>query len=294
MFFSHSILVLDEIDHMSTRDQTVLYSLFELPALKHSRLILIGLANALDLTDRSLVRLQSRVSFKPALLNFPPYTKQDIATILTQRINDAVDGDVNQVVAPSALQYLGGKISASSGDLRKAIDVCRRAVELAETSSKRQLVLGLSNKNSENAAVPPAPRTPVSIPMLCKMMASVDSNRFCATDNDDSEDTPLQQKLMIASLLVLVKHGKSKQVTLGQLHQTYAKVCKKFNVTPLDFDEFSHTSSLIESRGIVTLKRKPNLRLTPISLRLDEREVESTLKDKTMLSSILTQGSSFL
>lgn len=284
----NSVLVLDEIDHMSTRDQSVLYGLFELPALKNSRLILIGLANALDLTDRSLVRLQSRVNFKPVLLNFPPYSKQDIANILSQRIKDAVNGDVNQVVAPSALQYLGGKISASSGDLRKAIDVCRRAVELAETASKKQLVLSASNSAN------PAPQAPVGIPLLCKMMASVEGNRFCATDADDSEDTPLQQKLTIASLLVLVKHGKSKQVTLGQLHQTYSKVCKKFNVTPLDFDEFSHTASLIESRGIVSLKRKPNLRLTPISLRLDEREVESTLKDKTMLSSILSQGSQFI
>ncbi|KAK4017684.1 hypothetical protein OUZ56_033381 [Daphnia magna] len=33
------VLVLDEIDQMSTRDQSVLYAIFELPALKNSRLI---------------------------------------------------------------------------------------------------------------------------------------------------------------------------------------------------------------------------------------------------------------
>ena len=266
---------------MSTRDQTVLYTLFELPALTGSRLILIGLANALDLTDRALIRLQSRVQFKPVLLNFPPYSKQDIATILSQRIREAVNDQVGDVIAPSALQYIGGKISSSSGDLRKAIDVCRRAVDLAETTAKKP-------PTGESAS-----SKCVGIPLLCKMMASLDSNRFCAGDNtDDVDETPLQQKLIIATLLVVVKLGKSKQVTLGQLHTSYGKVCAKFGVTAMDFDEFASTCSLIESRGIVTLKN--NARLTPISLRLDEREMESTLKDKTLLSSILAQGSLFI
>lgn len=283
--------MLDEVDQMSTRDQSVLYTLFELPALTDSRLILIGLANALDLTDRALVRLQSRVQFKPVLLNFPPYSKQDIATILSQRIREAVSDEVSNVIAPSALQYLGGKISSSSGDLRKAIDICRRAVELAETSAKKQLVLAPSTESPK-----PASKC-VGIPLLCKMMASVESNRFCAAADsaDDVDETPLQQKLIVATLLVLVKLGKSKQVTLGKLHASYSKVCAKFGVTAMDFDEFAHTCSLVESRGIVTLKsKKGNVRLTPICLRLDEREVESTLKDKTLLSSILTQGSLFI
>lgn len=275
---------------MSTKDQSVLYALFELPALKNSRLILIGLANALDLTDRALIRLQSRVQFKPVLLNFSPYSKQDIATILSQRIQESVTEDVGSVIAPSALQYLGGKISSTSGDLRKAIDICRRAVELAETTAKKQLVLApLESQNS-------APTNKcVNIPLLCKMMASVESNSF-STTNDDVDETPLQQKLIIVTLLVLVKFGKSKQVTLGKLHESYSKVCSKYGVTKIDFDEFAHTCSLVESRGIVTLKKKKksNTRLAPICLRLDEREVESTLKDKTLLSSILAQGSLFI
>jgi cell division control protein 6 len=38
---------------------------------------------------------------------------------------------------------------------------------------------------------------------------------------------PLQQKLLMASLLLMVKKGKTKEVTLGKLMETYAKVCKK-------------------------------------------------------------------
>lgn len=120
------------------------------------------------------------------------------------------------MIAPSALQYLGGKISSTSGDLRKAIDICRRAVELAETTAKKQLVLVPSNSESQNSGSVPTNKC-VNIPLLCKMMASVESSAFCSANSDDMDDTPLQQKLIIVTLLVLVKMGKSKQVTLGKL-----------------------------------------------------------------------------
>lgn len=284
-------MILDEIDHIVTRDQAVLYTLFELPALTDSRLILIGIANALDFTDRSLVRLQSRADVKPLLLNFPPYSKQEITTILSQRIKDAVDGEVDSVIAPSALQYLGSKISTSSGDVRKAIDACRRAVELAElgTPKKRPALKPADTNTPTKVEVTSEEKKPVNIPLMCKLMAKIDTNF-----SEDSDDTPLQQKLVVVSLLVLMKHGKSKEVSLGRLHQTYTKISKKFNFTPLDFEEFSHTCSLVESRGVVGLKKKANLRLTPVSLRLDEREVESTFRDKTLLASILSQGPQFI
>ena len=38
---------------------------------------------------------------------------------------------------------------------------------------------------------------------------------------------PLQQKLLMASLLLMVKKGKTKEVTLGKLMETYTNVCKK-------------------------------------------------------------------
>jgi cell division control protein 6 len=52
------ILVLDEIDQLESKNQDVLYTVFEWPALASSRLALVGIANTLDLTDRVLPRLQ--------------------------------------------------------------------------------------------------------------------------------------------------------------------------------------------------------------------------------------------
>jgi cell division control protein 6 len=49
--------MLDEIDQLLTRDQEVLYRIFEWPMLKQSKCCVIGIANALDLTQRFLPRL---------------------------------------------------------------------------------------------------------------------------------------------------------------------------------------------------------------------------------------------
>ena len=52
------LLVLDEIDQLDSKCQEILYTLFEWPHLKGSNLALVGIANALDLTDRILPRLK--------------------------------------------------------------------------------------------------------------------------------------------------------------------------------------------------------------------------------------------
>ena len=79
-------MVLDEIDSLDSKSQEVLYTMFEWPSHPKSRLVLIGIANALDLTDRILPRLQARPKCKPELLNFPPYTKDQIVAVLTARL----------------------------------------------------------------------------------------------------------------------------------------------------------------------------------------------------------------
>lgn len=44
------------------------------------------MANALDLTDRVLPRLQAQLELKPTLLNFVPYTKDQIVEIIENRL----------------------------------------------------------------------------------------------------------------------------------------------------------------------------------------------------------------
>lgn len=139
------LLVLDEIDQLESKKQSVLYSIFEWPSLPDSKLILVGIANALDLTDRILPRLQARCELKPTLMHFASYTKQQISDIISARLSRA---NAFNVFTPSAIQLLAGKVAAISGDIRRALDISRRVIELVE-SEKIAGVLQPTNDNGE-------------------------------------------------------------------------------------------------------------------------------------------------
>ena len=136
------LVVLDEIDHLLTKDQEILYHIFEWSLAKNSHLILIGIANALDLTDRFLPRLKAR-NLKPQLLPFQPYDAKQIAEVITFRLRsllpeDAKDKTYVPYVHPAAIQLCARKVAAHTGDLRKAFDMCRRGLELLDSELKEK------------------------------------------------------------------------------------------------------------------------------------------------------------
>lgn len=105
----------------------MLYSIFEWPVLPNSRIVLIGVANALDLTERTLPRLQARCSLKPHTLHFAPYTKEQIIKIFVAVL---ANDDKANVFSPVALQMLAGKyikiFSQSSVYPRKLLSIRRK------------------------------------------------------------------------------------------------------------------------------------------------------------------------
>jgi cell division control protein 6 len=136
------LITLDEIDHILTLDLEILYKLFEWSLQKSSRLILIGIANALDLTDRFLPRLKAR-NLKPQLLPFLPYTASHIKTIISTRLKSLVPADSPTpdyvpFLHPAAIELCSRKVASQTGDLRKAFDICRRAIDLVESETKQK------------------------------------------------------------------------------------------------------------------------------------------------------------
>lgn len=81
-------MVLDEMDQLDTQSQSVLYTIFEWPLNYPTSIILVGIANALDLTDRLLPRLKAKSRLVPDLLHFAPYTKQQLVDIYTCRLKE--------------------------------------------------------------------------------------------------------------------------------------------------------------------------------------------------------------
>uniref|UniRef100_A0A8I5YP69 Cell division control protein n=4 Tax=Pongo abelii TaxID=9601 RepID=A0A8I5YP69_PONAB len=303
------VLVLDEMDQLDSKGQDVLYTLFEWPWLSNSRLVLIGIANTLDLTDRILPRLQAREKCKPQLLNFPPYTRNQIVTILQDRLNQV---SRDQVLDNVAIQFCARKVSAVSGDVRKALDVCsrdtgsikmilavlacwsnlpllpcrrpRRAIEIVESDVKSQTIL----KPLSECKSPSEPLIPkrVGLIHISQVISEVDGNRMTLSQEGAQDFFPLQQKILVCSLMLLIRQLKIKEVTLGKLYEAYSKVCRKQQVAAMDQSECLSLSGLLEARGILGLKRNKETRLTKVFFKIEEKEIEHALKDKALIGNI--------
>lgn len=279
------LLILDEIDQLGSKNQSVLYSIFEWPSIKNSKLILVGIANALDLTDRILPRLQARCELKPKLMHFSPYTRQQISDIISERLNKA---NVSDLFTGHAVQMLSGKVAAVSGDVRRALDLSRRVIELAE-SYKMAQVLQPTNDNETNTGSPKKQQPQTVKPVDVKEVVTVLNGVFGGSQNIQKEEStfPLQQKLLLCSLLLILNKGRNKDVTVARLHEVYKKVCKKRNIHAVDGSEFYSLCSLIETRGILKLGRKKEPRLSKIHLEWDQEELDAALQDRNMMAEII-------
>ncbi|KAK3337025.1 P-loop containing nucleoside triphosphate hydrolase protein [Cercophora scortea] len=134
------LIVLDEVDHIMTLDLESLYRVLEWSLQKNSRLALVGIANALDLTDRFLPRLKSR-NLKPELLPILPYTAPQVKQIITTRLKsllppNTADPNFIPFFHPAAIELCSRKVSTQTGDLRRAFEVCRRAIDLVENETR--------------------------------------------------------------------------------------------------------------------------------------------------------------
>jgi Cdc6-like AAA superfamily ATPase len=115
------ILVLDELDFLWTRDQNVLYNVFDWPHHRKANLIIIGIANTLDLPEQLMARISSRMGNRR--LVYTPYSSKQIHEIILQRIRQC------DIFDDSAVMFISKKIASVSSDIRKTLSICRMAIE---------------------------------------------------------------------------------------------------------------------------------------------------------------------
>lgn len=131
------ILLVDELDYLRTKKQDVLYHIFDWPNTKNSKLIVLAIANAMDLPERLLLnRVASRLGL--TRLSFQPYNFKELEQIVRSRLESL---QFNRLFDGDALQLICRKVSAVSGDARRALDICRKAVEIAIATYKTEITM---------------------------------------------------------------------------------------------------------------------------------------------------------
>ncbi|KAI3632201.1 hypothetical protein MIR68_010037 [Amoeboaphelidium protococcarum] len=126
------ILMLDEVDQLINQNAEILFNLFSWIGIPLSRYLLIGIANSIDLSERLIARLQA-LNCAPTQVAFSAYSASDIKAIITGRLNEIKlkFPSAGDLFHPAAIELCARKV-AVFGDFRRALDLCRMALEMLE------------------------------------------------------------------------------------------------------------------------------------------------------------------
>merc|ERR1712096_495263 len=108
-----TVFLVDELDMLCNRKQSVLYNIFDWPSKPQGKLIVIAIANTMDLPERVMI---NRVSSRLGLTRqtFQPYTHTQLQTIVTSRLEGL------KVFQQDAIQLVARKVASLSGDARRS------------------------------------------------------------------------------------------------------------------------------------------------------------------------------
>ncbi|CAF0825717.1 unnamed protein product [Rotaria sordida] len=121
------VLLLDEVDHLHTKNQTILYNMLEWPQQPYSKLIVIAIANTLDLPETMFKKkLQSRLGLNRVI--FHPYTFKQLNEIVQARLGP----DLSSLFDKDALDLICRKVSSISGDVRRVLQICSQTLDMAQ------------------------------------------------------------------------------------------------------------------------------------------------------------------
>jgi cell division control protein 6 len=146
------LVILDEIDHLlaTSTSSDSLSRLFATALLPSSNLVLVGIANALDLTQRHLNILadaqedEDEPLADPELLHSRPFQSDEMVAIVKARLSTLHASSENAatlplpIVMPAALELAAKKVAAVTGDLRSFLSLIRKAVEIFEGEQRKR------------------------------------------------------------------------------------------------------------------------------------------------------------
>ncbi|KAK9368134.1 P-loop containing nucleoside triphosphate hydrolase protein [Lipomyces kononenkoae] len=306
------IVILDEMDSLITRDQEILYQVFEWTRLKNSKLVLVGIANALNLTSRFLPKLKAR-NFVPEVLRFTPYTAEQIATVISARLevysraiydNEYEKYEATALMHPAAIQLCARKTAANTGDIRKAFDICKRGLDLAEEDARRKYSQQSNTDCQENRSpmLTPSPspsRSPAAfiIPadavppkVTISHIAKICSSAFGGSTAQRLQSLNLQQKAVLCALVVGEKR-KHSSLTIRELYEHYGALCAKDKLLDrLKASEFREVITALEVCGVINLSAAGRSCASGKDANGDDRRISAAVQAIDLLRAVEDVG----
>lgn len=302
------VVLMDELDQLVTKNQSVMYNFFNWPAMRHSRLIVLAVANTMDLPERTLSnKISSRLGL--TRITFPGYTHTQLMEIISSRL----EGVPGNIVDQDAIQFASRKVAAVSGDARRALDICRRAVELAEQSRPKPILEAgetaeedegteantPSRKGRNQAKQSQDKAVAVDKPLPRVTIATIKQAINEATSSPLAQhlrSVSLASKLLLASVLARLRRTGVAESTFGDVAIEAKRIAdtadsgimhefllldsdtdKRSDILPVVMGLSGAAMVLVEAGIIAMEARGRGERASKIRLRVGEEEVKSAL-----------------
>ncbi|XP_016389856.1 origin recognition complex subunit 1-like [Sinocyclocheilus rhinocerous] len=204
-----TVLLVDELDLLWTRKQNVMYNLFDWPTRRNARLVVLTIANTMDLPERIMInRVASRLGL--TRMSFQPYTFKQLQQIITSRLNRV------KAFEEDALQLVSRKVAALSGDARRCLDICRRATEICEHSG--------SQKNSSGL---------VGMSHVMEALDEMFSSSYIAAIRCAS----VQEQLFLRAVIAEFRRLGLEEATFQQVFVQHQALCRVEGLQPVNVSE---------------------------------------------------------
>lgn len=154
-------------------------------------------------------------------------------------IQSRLEGVSGSVVESDAIQFASRKVAAVSGDARRALDICRRAVEIAETESLAISAPNTPSKKKDVATKPPSKSLgKVTIATVKRAINEATTSPL----QQHLRGLPLSAKVFLASLIAKTRRTGIAESVLGEVIDEAKRMIKTGTVG-------STTGFLLEELG---------------------------------------------
>ncbi|NXY68213.1 ORC1 protein, partial [Glareola pratincola] len=246
-----TVMIVDELDLLWTRKQHVMYNLFDWPTQKHSKLIILAIANTMDLPERIMMnRVASRLGL--TRMSFQPYTYKQLQQIISSRLNSM------KAFEEDAIQLVSRKVAALSGDARRCLDICRRATEICEFASQK--------------------RTP-EIVRMAHVMEAIDE-MFSSPYINAIRNASLHEQIFLKAILAEFRRAGVEEAAVQQVYHQHVALCRMEGMQSPTISEIMAVCSRLGACRLLLVESSNKYLHMRVRLNISQDDVMYALKDE--------------
>lgn len=258
----YCVVIMDELDQLVTKKQTVIYNFFDWPNRKQSNLIVIAIANTMDLPERLLSqRISSRLGL--TRITFEPYNQDQLIQIVHSRLKGSAAMDAD------AIELCARKVGAVSGDARRVLEICRRACELAEDNF---------NKNPST--------TGTALVTMHHINAAL-KEMILSTNVFAIQNASFHEQLVLCCLYTELSKNGNFETTFGTVCQRHTAICRMYSFSELNNSQLASVVRKLAEMRLILLEGGEAEAHHRIRLNIPAEDIQFSLRGDATLSKIL-------